>query len=70
MMSLNFEILQIAVDVILDVRNQGEWDTIGHIEGATFAENLGSFGSTTISGASPADFQGCEFCSIVVYCRK
>eukprot|EP00980_Cylindrotheca_fusiformis_P024129 scaffold11561_cov151-Cylindrotheca_fusiformis.AAC.2 len=56
-------------DVILDVRTQNEWDTLGHIEGATFAENLGSFGSSS-SGASPADFDGCEFCSIVVYCRK
>lgn len=59
-----------VVDVILDVRTQSEWDNIGRIEGATLAENLGSFGSTTISGASPADFQGCEFCTIAVYCRK
>jgi hypothetical protein len=69
-MSLNCAILETAVDAILDVRTQGEWETIGHIEGATFAENLGSFGITNFLGASPSYFQGCELCSIVVYCRK
>lgn len=56
-------------DVIIDVRRQDEWD-IGHIPGATLALNLASYPSTTVETASPADFAGCETCTIVVYCRK
>lgn len=43
---------------------------MGHIEGATFAENLSTFGTIAHEGAAPADFSGCEFCTIAVYCRK
>jgi rhodanese-related sulfurtransferase len=55
--------------VILDVRTQSEWDS-GHIAGATLAENLATFGTSSHQGASPDDMIGCEFCSIAVYCRK
>src|SRR5210317_1113737 len=56
-------------DAIIDVRTQGEWEA-GHIEGATLALNLASYPDTSIETASPADFTGCETCTIVVYCRK
>ncbi|KAL3941730.1 MAG: hypothetical protein SGBAC_003974 [Bacillariaceae sp.] len=55
-------------DAIIDVRRQDEWDT-GHIEGATFAINLAIFGDTSEVTASPADFLGCETCTLLVYCR-
>ncbi|CAJ1961509.1 unnamed protein product [Cylindrotheca closterium] len=54
-------------DAVIDVRTQDEWDE-GHIEGATLALNLALFG--TGGTASPADFTGCETCTIVVYCRS
>jgi len=56
-------------DAIIDVRRQDEWDS-GHIEGAIFALNLAIFGDPTRATASPADFMGCETCTIVVYCRS
>lgn len=64
------EILFFLLDnLILDVRTQDEWD-FGHIENATLALNLGSFGNEGHVGASPSDFSGCKSCTIVIYCRK
>ena len=57
------------VDAIIDVRRQDEWDD-GHIEGATFALNLAMYGDPTRATATPADFAGCETCTLLVYCRK
>lgn len=48
-------------DAIVDVRNQVEWDS-GHIEGATFVENLASTGNADL-------LKGCENCTLAVYCR-
>ncbi|CAJ1931020.1 unnamed protein product [Cylindrotheca closterium] len=56
-------------DLILDVRTRAEWEA-GHIVGATFADSLASFGTSTHTGAVPSDFAGCEFCTIAVYCRS
>lgn len=56
-------------DVILDVRSEAEWNS-GHIEGATLAISLGSFGNMGHMGAAPSDLAGCEQCTIAVYCRK
>ena len=56
-------------DAIIDVRSQSEWDA-GHIEGATLALNLAAYPSDEVETAAPADFAGCETCTIVVYCRK
>lgn len=41
----------------------------GHIPGATFAENLGSFGGSN-EVATPSDLMGCENCNIAVYCQS
>lgn len=62
-------LLFVADDAILDVRSEVEWEG-GRIRGATFADSLASFGSSTHTGAVPFDFAGCEFCTIAVYCRK
>ena len=49
---------------LLDVRTQSEWNN-GHIENATFIENLAS------DGTSPyPTLLGCEHCTIVVYCQS
>jgi phage shock protein E len=56
------------VDAVIDVRSEAEWNQ-GHIEGGTLVENLASFGSSSQSG-TPDDLIGCDYCSIVVYCRS
>lgn len=55
-------------DAIVDVRRQDEWDA-GHIENATFMENLALAG-TANEVTAPADLIGCEYCNMVVYCRS
>ena len=52
-----------SYNVLVDVRTKEEWDE-GHIEGATFVENLASTGSP-----HPA-LTGCEDCSMIIYCRS
>mmetsp|Transcript_4120 Transcript_4120/g.3910 ORF Transcript_4120/g.3910 Transcript_4120/m.3910 type:complete len:198 (-) Transcript_4120:251-844(-) len=48
-------------DAVVDVRTLLEWQS-GHIEGATFVENLASTGNASL-------LKGCESCTIAVYCR-
>ena len=55
-------------DVVVDVRTREEWEA-GHIEGATFMENLNLFG-TPNQASTPSDLAGCENCVIAVYCRS
>lgn len=52
---------------ILDVRTKAEFDA-GHIEGATLVESLSSYG-TDQQVATPEDLQGCEDCTMAVYCQ-
>lgn len=68
----------VSVDVLIDVRSISEFNA-GHIENATLLQNLnqyviGSNGTTTSSMgesiASPLDIIGCQYCTIVVYCRS
>ena len=60
--------LSLLDNAILDVRTQSEWDA-GHIVNATLALNLANFGSENHEGAVPSDLSGCEYCTIVIYCR-
>lgn len=55
-------------DVIIDVRTIEEWDR-GHIHGATFMEDLNRYG-TSSEISTPADLEGCEDCTIAVYCNS
>ena len=55
-------------DVVVDVRRVDEWEA-GHIDGATFMENLNLFG-TANQASTPSDLAGCEDCVIAVYCRS
>ena len=48
-------------NVVVDVRTVEEWDA-GHIENATFVENLASSGT-------PDLILGCKQCTMVIYCR-
>lgn len=50
-----------SFDAIVDVRDSAEWDA-GHIEGATFVQNLASTGNAYL-------LKGCENCTLAVYCR-
>ena len=51
---------------IVDVRTREEWDE-GHIENATFLENLQD-ANTEAEISTTADLDGCKNCAIVVYC--
>jgi len=50
-------------DAIIDVRTATEWEEDGHIENATFVESLASTGNAQ-------KLNGCETCTIAVYCRS
>jgi len=54
-------------NAVIDVRSSPEWEE-GHIENATFVENLASFGTGMDEVSAPSDLAGCENCSIVAYC--
>ena len=61
-----------SVDLILDVRTQDEWNS-GHIENATFAENLGPQLSNTNDKQSVLQdlgIWGCRTCRVIAYCRS
>ncbi|CAB9515199.1 Rhodanese domain protein [Seminavis robusta] len=55
-------------EVIVDTRESSEWEA-GHVENATFLENL-QFANTSTEIATTADLNGCKECPIVVYCQS
>ena len=59
---LNDGLTENMFEVLVDVRSKEEWEE-GHIENATFVEDLASTGDASL-------LEGCKYCTMAVYCRS